>query len=51
MKSGLKSISVRSRTASLKCSGKEAEVVLQDFTAQVRKFVVRSFILEVVKDR
>ena len=44
MKSGWKSISVFSRTASLKWRGKESGEDLQALTAQVRKFVVKSFI-------
>lgn len=49
MNRGLKSISVRSRVASRKCKGKEVDDDLQALTAQVRKFVVRSFILDFVK--
>lgn len=45
MKSGEKSSSVLSRDASLKCSGKERGLDLQVLTAQVRKFVVKIFIL------
>lgn len=45
MKSGLKSISVRSRVASLKWSGKDDGEDLQDLTAQVRKLVVKSFMV------
>ena len=51
MKSGEKSISVRSRVASRKCRGKDKEEDLQDLMAQVRKFVVRSFIVRSLRTR
>lgn len=42
---GLSSISSCASSASLRCNGKEAEVDLQALTAQVRKFMLRTFIL------
>lgn len=44
MKSGFRSVSIFSNSASLGCRGKAAGEDLQDFRAQVRKLRVRSFI-------
>ena len=45
-KRGLKAMSICSSSASRKCRGKELGEVLQDFTAQVRKLAVRSFMVD-----
>lgn len=42
---GLYSVSFRCNSASLKCSGNDAEDVLQALTAQVTKLTVRIFIV------
>lgn len=47
MKRALKAWGEDSSCASRKCNGKEALLVLQVLTAQVRKLVVRSFIVSV----
>ena len=49
MKSGLNVTLVRASSASLKCRGKEAGVALQALMAQVKKFVVRIFMIVVTE--